>query len=44
MRPGRVESIFRSLQHVNASHLLDRELYDFCGLAASGRTSDSESK
>jgi tRNA 2-thiocytidine biosynthesis protein TtcA len=32
-RPGRVESIFRSLQNVNASHLLDRELYDFQRLA-----------
>ncbi len=31
-QPGRVESIFRSLQNVSASHLLDGELFDFRGL------------
>jgi tRNA 2-thiocytidine biosynthesis protein TtcA len=31
-QPGRVETIFRSLQNVSASHLLDRELFDFRGL------------
>jgi tRNA 2-thiocytidine biosynthesis protein TtcA len=32
--PGRTENIFRSLQNVRASHLLDREHFDFAGLAA----------
>jgi tRNA 2-thiocytidine biosynthesis protein TtcA len=27
--PGRVESIFRSLQDVRPSHLLDTELFNF---------------
>lgn len=31
--PGRVEQIFRSLQRVRPSHLADRELYDFEGIA-----------
>jgi tRNA 2-thiocytidine biosynthesis protein TtcA len=31
--PGRVENILRSLQSVAASHLLDRELFDFKSLA-----------
>jgi tRNA 2-thiocytidine biosynthesis protein TtcA len=30
--PGRTETIFRSLFNVSASHLLDRELFDFAGL------------
>jgi tRNA 2-thiocytidine biosynthesis protein TtcA len=30
--PGRVDSIFRSLQHVSLSHLADTTLYDFKGL------------
>ncbi len=34
--PGRVETIFRSLQNVRSSHLLDRELFDFARLAAIG--------
>jgi tRNA 2-thiocytidine biosynthesis protein TtcA len=33
-RPGRVETIFRSLQNVSASHLLDGTLHDFRALAA----------
>jgi tRNA 2-thiocytidine biosynthesis protein TtcA len=33
--PGRTERLFRSLQNVTASHLADRELYDFGGLAVS---------
>lgn len=32
--PGRVEQVFRSLQRVRPSHLADRDLYDFEGLAA----------
>jgi tRNA 2-thiocytidine biosynthesis protein TtcA len=35
--PGRVESIFRSLQNVQSSHLLDRELFDFAAVAATGK-------
>ncbi len=31
--PGRVENIFRSLQNVSPSHLLDRKLFDFATLA-----------
>ena len=31
--PGRVENIARSLRHVTASHLGDRNLFDFAGLA-----------
>jgi tRNA 2-thiocytidine biosynthesis protein TtcA len=34
--PGRVETIFRSLQNVSGSHLLDPKLFDFGALAASG--------
>lgn len=32
--PGRVETVFRSLQHVAPSQLLDREQFDFLRLAA----------
>ena len=32
--PGRVDSIFRSLQHVSTSHLADTDVYDFAGLEA----------
>ena len=31
--PGRVQNIFNSLTRVTASHLLDRELFDFAGLS-----------
>ena len=34
--PGRVENIVRSLQNVSRSHLLDRALFDFAGVAATG--------
>ncbi|MGZ8203277.1 MAG: tRNA 2-thiocytidine(32) synthetase TtcA [Burkholderiales bacterium] len=34
--PGRVETIFRSLQNVSGSHLLDAKLFDFGALAARG--------
>jgi tRNA 2-thiocytidine biosynthesis protein TtcA len=37
--PGRVESIFRALQNASPSHLLDRNLFDFANLKASGETS-----
>ena len=31
--PGRVQNIFNSLTRVTASHLLDRDLFDFGGLS-----------
>jgi tRNA 2-thiocytidine biosynthesis protein TtcA len=34
--PGRVETIFNSLQKVAPSHLLDRSLFDFADLTATG--------
>ena len=34
--PGRVDTIFNSLQRVDASHLLDRRLFDFASVAATG--------
>jgi tRNA 2-thiocytidine biosynthesis protein TtcA len=34
--PGRVETIFNSLQRVNPSHLLDRSLFDFAAVKATG--------
>jgi len=34
--PGRTETIFRSLQNVQPSHLLDPQLFDFGALAAPG--------
>lgn len=34
--PGRVETVFNSLQRVVPSHLLDRELFDFPALSAAG--------
>lgn len=34
--PGRIENIFRALQHVVPSHLADRSLFDFAGLRPAG--------
>jgi tRNA 2-thiocytidine biosynthesis protein TtcA len=34
--PGRVETVFAALSRVTPSHLMDRALFDFTGLAASG--------
>ena len=42
--PGRVETIFRSLQNVNASHLLDRKLFDFAAVAATGNAPEAGRK
>lgn len=38
--PGRLDRIFRALQHASPSHLLDRTLYDFAALAASAQEDD----
>lgn len=35
--PGRIETMFRALQNVVPSHLADRTLYDFAGLAPTGQ-------
>lgn len=35
--PGRVDNMLKALQHVVPSHLMDRTLYDFAGVRASGR-------
>jgi tRNA 2-thiocytidine biosynthesis protein TtcA len=34
--PGRIENIFRSLQNIAPSHLMDRELFDFLQVRADG--------
>lgn len=31
--PGRIENIFRAMQHITPSHLADRELYDFINIS-----------
>ena len=42
--PGRVESIFRSIQNVALSHLLDRNLFEFAGVKADGKTNEDGDK
>ena len=42
--PGRVETIFNSLQRVTPSHLLDRGLFDFAAVAATGEASSEGDK
>jgi tRNA 2-thiocytidine biosynthesis protein TtcA len=36
--PGRSDRLFRSLQNVTASHLADRNLYDFANVSAAGES------
>jgi tRNA 2-thiocytidine biosynthesis protein TtcA len=42
--PGRVETIFNSLQRVTPSHLLDRNLFDFPAVAAGGVAAEDGDK
>jgi len=42
--PGRVETVFNSLQRVTPSHLLDRKLFDFPAVAAGGMAADGGDK
>jgi tRNA 2-thiocytidine biosynthesis protein TtcA len=42
--PGRVETIFASLGRVTQSHLLDRALFDFATVAATGSPAESGDK
>jgi tRNA 2-thiocytidine biosynthesis protein TtcA len=42
--PGRVENIFRSLQNVSPSHLLDRQLFDFATLTPGSAPSVSHER
>ena len=40
--PGRTDRLFRSLQHVTASHLADRDLYDFAGIATAAHAGEAD--
>jgi len=42
--PGRVETVFNSLQRVTPSHLLDRRLFDFPNVSASGAPTEDGDK
>jgi tRNA 2-thiocytidine biosynthesis protein TtcA len=42
--PGRVETVFNSLQRVTLSHLLDRKLFDFADVSASGLAAEDGDK
>lgn len=38
--PGRIETMFRAMQNVIPSHLMDAELYDFANIKATGLASE----
>jgi tRNA 2-thiocytidine biosynthesis protein TtcA len=42
--PGRVESTYNALQDVRPSHLMDRKLFGFAGLAATGQAPEEGDK
>jgi tRNA 2-thiocytidine biosynthesis protein TtcA len=42
--PGRVETVFNSLQRVTPSHLLDRKLFDFPAVSGAGVAVDDGDK
>ena len=42
--PGRVETIFASLRRVTPSHLLDRAMFDFAAVAATGSPAEDGDK
>jgi len=42
--PGRVETVFNSLQRVAPSHLLDRKLFDFSALSGAGVAAEDGDK
>ena len=42
--PGRIDSIFRSMQNIAPSHMLDRGLFDFANVNAGGSTDDAGDK
>ena len=42
--PGRVESMFRALSDLVPSHLMDRKLFDFAAVRATGKTSGDGDK
>jgi tRNA 2-thiocytidine biosynthesis protein TtcA len=42
--PGRVESMFRALSNLVPSHLMDRKLFDFSAVSATGEVSGEGDK
>jgi tRNA 2-thiocytidine biosynthesis protein TtcA len=41
--PGRVDSMFRALSNLTPSHLLDRKLFDFAAVHATGVSGEGDS-